>query len=70
LSKFALKAAIESIRKRGGGIGEAFSLDVPGAKYSQYTGSIAMYKQEGFQEVARLGKSSVLMRRIVRASGG
>ncbi len=65
LSQFALKAAIESIRKHGAGVIEAFPLDVPTARYPQYTGSIKMYKREGFQIVARLDKSTVLMRRII-----
>ena len=37
LSQFALKSALEFIRKNGGGIVEAFPLDVPGARYPQYT---------------------------------
>ena len=65
LAKFALHSAIVSIRKRGGGVVEAFPLDVPGTTHPPYTGSIKMYKREGFREVARLGKNTVLMRRII-----
>ncbi len=65
LSQFALKSAIEFIRKHGGGVVESFPLDVPGARYPQYTGSEKMYKDEGFETVARLGKSTLLMRLII-----
>ena len=66
LAKFALHAAIAGIRKRGGGVVEAFPLDVPGTTHPQFTGSIKMYKREGFREIARLGKNTVLMRRVIR----
>jgi len=65
LSHFALKAALESIFRRGGGGVEAFPLDVPGARYPQYTGSVRQYTAEGFEAVARLGKNTVLMRRVI-----
>ena len=55
-----------TIRKRGGGVVEAFPLDVPGTSHPQYTGSIKMYKREGFREVTHLGKNIVLMRCNVR----
>jgi hypothetical protein len=69
LAKFALHSAMASIRKRGGGIVEAFPLDVPGTSHPQYTGSIKMYTREGFRKVTRLGKNTVLMRCTVRADG-
>ena len=62
LAKFALHSAMVSIRKRGGGVVEAFPLDVPGTSHPQYTGSIKMYKREGFREVTHLGKNIVLIR--------
>jgi GNAT superfamily N-acetyltransferase len=62
LSKVALGAAIVSIREQGGGLVEAFPMDVPGIKRPHYTGSVEMYRREGFEEVARLGKNTVLMR--------
>ena len=67
LAKFALQSALESIRKHGGGVVEAFPLDVPGTEHPQYTGSVKMYRREGFEEITRLGKNTVLMRRTVRA---
>ena len=65
LAKFALHSAMASIRRRGGGIVEAFPLVVPGTSHPQYTGSIKMYQREGFREVTRIGKNTVLMRRAV-----
>ena len=62
LSRYAFQVALEMIRQRGGGIVEAFPLDIPGITHPQYTGSVKMYAQAGFQEVARLGKNTVLMR--------
>lgn len=62
LSRYAFHAALEIIHQRGGGIVEAFPLDVAGITRPQYTGSVKMYTQAGFQEVTRLGKNTVLMR--------
>ena len=65
LSQTPLKAALESIKRKGGGIVEAFPFDIPGANQPSYTGSVKMYLREGFEEVARLGKVTVLMRRRI-----
>lgn len=65
LSQFALHAAVELIYKKGGGIVESFPLDVPGVSSPPYTGSEKMYRQEGFEIVARLGKNTLLMRLIL-----
>jgi hypothetical protein len=54
---------MESIQQKGGGIVEAFPFDIPGAKRPSYTGSVKMFRLEGFEEVARLGKITVLMRK-------
>lgn len=67
LSRFALKAAIDRIRERGGGTIESFPLDLPGIDKPTYTGTVAMYEREGFKQIARLGKNTILMRRVVRA---
>lgn len=66
LSQYALHSALELIRKKGGGVVEAFPLDVPGARYPSYTGSEKMYKQEGFKTIARLGKNTLLMRLVTQ----
>jgi GNAT superfamily N-acetyltransferase len=65
LSRFALKSAVESIRAHGGGVVEAFPLDVPEVRYPQYTGSEKMYHDEGFETIARLGKNTLLMRLVI-----
>jgi hypothetical protein len=46
----------------GGGIVEAFPLNVPGIPCPLYTGSVKMYEREGFEAVGRLGKNTVFMR--------
>ncbi len=66
LSSFALHATMKMIRQKGGGIVEAFPLNVPEAKSLPYTGTIDMYKKEGFEEICPLGVRTVLMRRIVK----
>ena len=65
LSQLPLKAALQRIEEQGGGIVEAFPFDIPGAKRPSYTGSVKMFAQEGFEEVARLGKITVLMQKRV-----
>jgi GNAT superfamily N-acetyltransferase len=65
LSSYALHAAIESIRAKGGGIVESFPFDIEGIERPSYTGSVAMYEHEGFQPVCRLGKNTVLMRLVI-----
>ena len=62
-SNVALRAALGHIRQNGGGVVEAFPFDIPGAKYPSYTGSVKMYRQEGFEIVAAVGKDRFLMRR-------
>jgi GNAT superfamily N-acetyltransferase len=65
LSQLPLKAALASIKEKGGGIVEAFPFDIPGAKRPSYSGSVKMFEREGFEEVARLGKITVLMRKTI-----
>jgi GNAT superfamily N-acetyltransferase len=62
LSRKVLAEAIAAIKSLGGGVTEAFPMEVPGAKRPQYTGSVVMYEAEGFVRVAPLGKNSFLMR--------
>jgi GNAT superfamily N-acetyltransferase len=68
----ALKAALESIKKKGGGLVEAYPIDrwETRAFGNESThGTASMFKQAGFKLVAPLGRtifsSSVLMRRTV-----
>ena len=83
----ALRAALESIRKRGGGIVEAYPivaasfdggpLERPVAGVGTVTaaqgsfgnvstsGTVSMFRAEGFDPVARIGTSQVVVRRTV-----
>lgn len=69
----ALRAALGSIRDNGGGIAEAYPIDVttadgwgPGTwgDYSHF-GTVSMFEAEGFVRLAPLGRSNVIMRRTV-----
>ncbi|MGQ0797758.1 MAG: GNAT family N-acetyltransferase [Methanobacteriota archaeon] len=62
VARAALKAALEAIRKKGGGLVEAYPIVRSGA-YQEYLGSVSMFRKEGFKIVAPLGKSNVVMRR-------
>jgi GNAT superfamily N-acetyltransferase len=60
----ALKAAVDSIGKKGGNIIEAYPAVRKGFP-SDWTGTLSMFKKEGFEVVARFGKYNVLVRRTV-----
>ncbi len=68
----ALKAALEAIRKRGGGLVEAYPIALrPSAHLSRlptgnHFGTVSMFRRQGFNVVAPFGSTSVLMRRTVR----
>jgi GNAT superfamily N-acetyltransferase len=64
VARTALKAAIAAIQNEGGGLIEAYPINRWGA-YQQYRGTVSMFEKEGFQIVAPLGKSNVLMQRMV-----
>jgi len=57
-----LSAALESIRKKGGGTIEAFPVTRKGA-LAAWFGTVSMFREQGFEVVAPFGKSNVLMRR-------
>ncbi len=67
----ALKAALEAIRKRGGGLVEAYPISLrPSARVSRlptgnHFGTVSMFRKQGFKDVAPLGSTNVLMRRTV-----
>ncbi len=64
----ALRAALASIRKQGGGTVEAYPrVSKAGDSVSPWFGTTAMLEREGFRRVGPLG-ASVLMRREVRAA--
>jgi len=68
LSKKVLAAALKLIEEMGGGKVEAFPLDIEGNDKPQYTGTVKMYLDEGFQIVAPLGKNQLLMEKYVTKS--
>lgn len=64
-----LRAALEAIRKKGGGLVEAYPVSKTdqGANYL-YSGTVAMFERAGFKIVAPLGEgrtTTVVMRRII-----
>jgi len=76
----ALRAALESIRKKGGGVVEAYPLiDWEGLRRSELRrrghapsfgnmsthGTVSMFEKHGFEIVAPFGGTNVLVRRIV-----
>ncbi len=60
----ALKAALEAIRSKGGGLVEAYPITRWGA-YHDFRGTVAMFQKEGFEIVASFGKDNVIMRRTI-----
>ncbi len=66
IAGFGLNAALAAIKKKGGGIVEAY----PSTKYSKgaslmWSGTVSMFEDAGFDVASQLGKSSVVMRKIV-----
>lgn len=59
VARTALKAVLAVIQNEGGGLVEAYPI-------KRWGGTLSMFEKEGFQIVAPLGKSNVLMQRIVR----
>jgi len=64
VASFALKAALEAIRKKGGGLVEAYPI-VRWEAYTKYLGTVAMFQKEGFKVAAQFGNSNVVMRRRI-----
>jgi ribosomal protein S18 acetylase RimI-like enzyme len=64
VARAALKAALAAIQKQGGGLVEGYPIKCWGA-YAEYRGTVSMFEKEGFQIVASLGESNVLMRRML-----
>jgi len=60
----ALRAALVAIKKRGGGLVEAYPVRHWSA-YARYRGTVSMFKKEGFEVISPLGASNLLMRRAV-----
>ena len=68
VAKLALSAALESIKKQGGGIVEAYpvvSKKMTAVAEWRWFGTPNMFKKEGFEKIAPLGTSMVLMRKTI-----
>ncbi len=65
VARFALHAALESIRERGGGIVEAYPA-THGRAVATWFGTRRMFEREGFRVVRPFGLSHVLVRRTLR----
>ena len=64
VARVALKAALDAIRRKGGGLVEAYPVVRRGA-YREYLGSVPMFKKEGFRVVAPFGRDNAVMQRLV-----
>jgi hypothetical protein len=61
---FGLKAALASIKKRGGGVVEAYPLTKPRRGASlMWSGTGSMFENAGFDIASQLGKSGVVMQK-------
>jgi ribosomal protein S18 acetylase RimI-like enzyme len=60
----ALHAAVSSIRRKGGGLVEAFPT-TRNEGVALHRGTVSMFKNERFELVAPFGKTNVLMRRTI-----
>ena len=71
VSKFALKAALKSIKDQGGGVVEAYpvvSKKMVAVPEWRWFGTPSMFEREGFKQVGPLGNTWVLMRKIISPS--
>lgn len=64
VSRLALKATLERIRESGGGIVEVYPV-VDFKAYRTWFGTVSMYRDEGFELVAKLGRSNAVMRKLL-----
>ena len=65
VASVGLSAALDSIKKRGGGTVEAYPVTRRGA-LATWFGTVSMFEKQGFRAVAPFGASNILMRRQVR----
>lgn len=71
VSRQALRAAVASVARQGGGTVEAYPVVSPrmaAVPEWRWFGTPGMFEREGFRRVAKLGTSGVLMRKVVAAS--
>jgi GNAT superfamily N-acetyltransferase len=73
VANLALRAALDSIKSKGGGVVEAYPVTHQSVKaWSKWSnwfwfGTESMYEREKFQLAGTLGPHHLLMRRVVRA---
>ena len=60
----ALRDALTSIRRQGGGLVEAYPAVRKGFP-ADWTGTLSMFQKEGFEVVSRFGKYNFLVRRSI-----
>lgn len=68
IAKLALKATLESIKKQGGGVVEAYpvvSEKMAAVPEWRWFGTPSMFRRERFRTVAPLGTSLLLMRKTI-----
>jgi GNAT superfamily N-acetyltransferase len=65
VARVALRAALEAIRRHGGGIVEGYPA-THGRAVATWFGTMSMFEREGFAVVRPFGQSNVLVRREVR----
>lgn len=61
----ALRAALDAIRDRGGGLVEAYPSATPSRGSWRHGGTVSMFEREGFTVVARPDAPYVVMHRVV-----
>jgi len=64
VASFALSAALEAIRRRGGGVVEAYPA-THGKAVATWFGTVGMFRREGFEVVRPFGRSNVLVRKVI-----
>ena len=64
VARVALRAAVDSIEKKGGNLIEAYPAVSKGFP-ADWTGTLSMFKYEGFEVFAPFGKYNVLVRRTI-----
>ncbi len=69
VARQALRAALEAIGRRGGGIVEAYPA-THGRAVATWFGTVGMFEREGFRVVRSFGQSNLLVRREVPGETG
>jgi GNAT superfamily N-acetyltransferase len=67
IARLALHAAMDAIRRHGGGIVEAYPA-THGRAVATWFGTVGMFEREGFRVVRPFGQSNVLVRKRIRTS--